>query len=145
MIDKQDRIKTMERRFSLNEIEEVAREFIEGMGDYRIFLFEGEMGAGKTTFISEVCRQLGVKDDCGSPSFSLVNEYLDKDGCPIYHFDLYRIDSPQEAYDMGADEYFNSGELCFVEWPDRLGSYVPEEAGTVEFILNSDGSRTIKY
>lgn len=134
-----------ERRFYIGEINVVAKEFIEAMGKDRIFLFEGEMGAGKTTFIAEVCKQLGAIDDFGSPTFSLVNEYADSKGNPIYHFDFYRIDSPQEALDMGVEEYFNSGELCLVEWPDRLGSLSPEEAKTVAIKINQDDSRTLIF
>lgn len=129
--------------FGLNQLPEVARTFLDSIGDKRIFLFEGEMGAGKTTFIAEVCRQLGATDDFGSPTFSLVNEYQTADKKPVYHFDLYRIESPGEAFDLGVEEYFNSGELCFIEWPDRLGPLTPEEAVTVEIILNPDGSRSI--
>lgn len=134
-----------ERRFYIDEINVVAKEFIEAMGKDRIFLFEGEMGAGKTTFIAEVCKQLGAFDDFGSPTFSLVNEYADSKGNPIYHFDFYRIDSPQEALDMGVEEYFNSGGLCLVEWPDRLGSLTPEEAKTVAIKINQDDSRTLIF
>lgn len=135
----------MEKNFELSELPELAREFIERIGEDRIFLFEGEMGSGKTTFISEVCRQLGANDDFGSPTFSLVNEYLDPHGNSIYHFDLYRIETPQEAIDMGAEEYFNSGDLCFVEWPDRLGTLIPEDAKKVNITINPDGSRHIRY
>lgn len=131
--------------FNLENLPQVAKEFIESFGDDRIFLFEGEMGSGKTTFIAEVCRQLGADDDFGSPTFSLVNEYADSEGNPIYHFDLYRIDSPQEALDMGAEEYLNSGEICFVEWPDRLENLVPEDARYVSIEVNPDGSRTLIY
>ena len=131
--------------FNLEDLPKVAKEFIKSIGDDRIFLFDGEMGSGKTTFIAEVCRQMGADDDFGSPTFSLVNEYADSEGKPIYHFDLYRIDSPQEALDMGAEEYFNSGEICLVEWPDRLGILVPEDARTVAIRVNPDGSRTISF
>lgn len=134
-----------ERKFNLDELEFVAREFIDSIGDDRVFLFDGEMGAGKTTFIAEVCRQLGADDDFGSPTFSLVNEYADSNGDPIYHFDLYRIENPQEALDMGIEEYFDSGELCLVEWPDRLGDLVPEEARTVSLFVEEDGSRRILF
>lgn len=135
----------MEIKFGIEQLPEVAKTFITKIGDNRIFLFDGEMGAGKTTFIAEVCRQLGATDDFGSPTFSLVNEYQASDGSPIYHFDLYRIDSPQEAFEMGAEEYFNSGELCLVEWPDRLGPLTPEDAVTVKITENPDGSRSIKF
>lgn len=135
----------MEIRYTEKELPEVARAFIEGMGNDRIFLFEGDMGAGKTTFIAELCRQLGANDDFGSPTFSLVNEYMDSAGNPIYHFDLYRIDGPREVADMGAEEYFDSGDLCLVEWPDRLGPLEPEEARKVFITVNTDGSRCLKF
>lgn len=134
-----------EIRFKLEELPKVAKSFIEAMGDDRIFLFDGDMGAGKTTFIAEVCRLLGADDDFGSPTFSLVNEYEDREGNPIYHFDMYRIDSPLEALDMGAEEYFNSGHLCLVEWPDRLGNLEPDDARSVRIIVNPDDSRTILF
>ncbi|MCH5242456.1 MAG: tRNA (adenosine(37)-N6)-threonylcarbamoyltransferase complex ATPase subunit type 1 TsaE [Muribaculaceae bacterium] len=131
--------------FKLEELPQVANEFIGSIGNDRIFLFEGEMGSGKTTFIAEVCRQLGADDDFGSPTFSIVNEYADRNGNPIYHFDLYRIDSPREVFDMGAEEYFNSGEICLVEWPDRLGNLTPDDARTVSIIVNADDSRTLRF
>ena len=131
--------------FDLSGVEEAARTFIDSIGEDRIFLFDGEMGAGKTTFIAEVCRQLGADDDFGSPTFSLVNEYRDSSGTPIYHFDLYRIESPQEILDMGAEEYFESGNLCLIEWPDRLESLTPENARTVVITENSDNTRTLRF
>ena len=134
-----------QRIFNLEQMESVAKEFIDSIGDDRIFLFEGEMGAGKTTLISEICKQLGAIDDFGSPTFSLVNEYADASGNPIYHFDFYRIDSPQEALDMGVEEYFDSGNLCLVEWPDRLGALSPGEARTVSILINPDDSRTLIF
>lgn len=129
--------------YNLDNITEVARKFIDEIGKNRIFLFDGEMGAGKTTFIAEVCRLLGADDDFGSPTFSLVNEYADKEGRPIYHFDFYRIDNPQEALEIGVEDYFYSGNLCFVEWPDRLGNLIPEEAVVVRIEENPDNSRKI--
>ena len=134
-----------EIKFDLQDIDKAAREFINSIGSDRIFLFEGDMGAGKTTFISEVCRVLGADDDFVSPTFSLVNEYEDSKGNPIYHFDLYRIDSPQEALDMGVEEYFDSGALCLVEWPDRLGVLIPEEARKVVISVNQDNSRSLQF
>ena len=131
--------------FSLDNITEAATSFINEIGENRIFLFEGEMGAGKTTFISEVCRLLGADDDFGSPTFSIVNEYADRNGEPIYHFDFYRIDTPQQALDIGVEEYFYSGNLCLVEWPDRLGNLTPEEAVSVNISINPDGSRKISF
>ena len=134
-----------EIKFNLSQLNSAAKEFLESIGEEKIFLFEGEMGAGKTTFIAEICRNLGASDDFGSPTFSLVNEYADSAGNPIYHFDLYRIDSPMEALDMGVEEYFNSGHLCLVEWPDRLGALVPEEAHTVVIKINADNSRSVVF
>ena len=134
-----------ERVFTLDDIESAARDFIDSIGDDRVFLFDGDMGAGKTTFISEVCRILGADDDFGSPTFSIINEYSDRDGNPIYHFDLYRLESPQEAMDIGAEDYFFSGALCFVEWPDRLGELRPEESREVKISVNSDNTRTLIY
>lgn len=134
-----------EINFTIKELPEAAKEFIESMNDDRIFLFDGDMGAGKTTFIAEVCRQLGADDDFGSPTFSLVNEYEDAKGNPIYHFDLYRIESPREVLDMGAEEYFNSGNLCLVEWPDRLGHLEPEDSRLITITVNPDDSRSLRF
>lgn len=133
----------MDMTFSLGELPEAAKAFIEAMGEDRIFAFEGGMGAGKTTFIAEVCRQLGADDDSGSPTFSIVNEYVAADGSPVYHFDFYRLDSPQEALDMGAEDYFYSGNLCLIEWPDRIGELLPEEAVIVKITETEDGRRNV--
>lgn len=133
----------MDITFSLEELPGAARAFIEAMGSDRIFAFEGDMGAGKTTFIAEVCRQLGAADDSGSPTFSIVNEYVGADGCPVYHFDFYRLESPQEALDLGAEDYFYSGNLCLIEWPDRIGDLLPEETVTVSLSETDDGRRHI--
>ncbi|MDE6094568.1 MAG: tRNA (adenosine(37)-N6)-threonylcarbamoyltransferase complex ATPase subunit type 1 TsaE [Muribaculaceae bacterium] len=134
----------MEYIFSLDNLPEVAHAFIEAMGDNRIFAFEGGMGAGKTTFITEVCRQLGASDDSGSPTFSIVNEYRGADGSPIYHFDFYRLESPAEALDMGAEDYFYSGCLCLMEWPDRIGNLLPDETVTVSIEELPDGKRILR-
>lgn len=134
-----------EIRYNLEELPQVVEKFIESIGQDRIFLFEGEMGSGKTTFISELCRQMGANDDFGSPTFSIVNEYADREGNSIYHFDLYRIESERELLDMGAEEYFDSGNLCLVEWPDRLGNLEPEDARKVELKEEPDGTRLLKY
>ena len=134
----------MDITFSLDELPEAARAFIEAIGEDRIFAFEGGMGAGKTTFIAEVCRQLGAADDSGSPTFSIVNEYVAADGSPVYHFDFYRLDSPQEALDLGAEDYFYSGNLCLIEWPDRIGDLLPEEAVVVKISETEDGRRKME-
>lgn len=137
--------KMKEIKFTLAELNDAARAFIDAIGNDRVFLFQGEMGAGKTTLIAEICRQLGADDDFGSPTFSIVNEYQDANGHPIFHFDLYRIEEPREIIDMGATEYFDSGALCLVEWPDRLGELTPPDARIVEITLNEDDSRTLRF
>ena len=121
----------MDCKYRIKDIGEAARKLIEDMGDDRIFAFDGPMGAGKTTLISEVCRQLGVKDDVGSPTFSIVNEYRDGEGNPIYHFDFYRIKDMEEAIEIGIDDYFYSGALCLIEWPERIEPLLPDETQTV--------------
>lgn len=134
-----------EINFNIENIAEIAREFIEETAERRVILFDGEMGAGKTTFISEICRLLGADDDFGSPTFSIINEYADGKGNPIYHFDFYRIESLREAQDIGVEDYFYSGHLCLAEWPDRIEPLLPEDALTVRLTVNPDGSRKISY
>lgn len=130
---------------NIDRIPDAATQFIAHMGEEKLFAFYGEMGAGKTTFIAEVCRQLGSTEDSGSPTFSIVNEYSDADGNPIYHFDFYRLDSPAEALEIGAEDYFYSGNLCFMEWPERIGSLLPEEAVKVGIEELPDGRRIIRF
>ena len=129
---------------SLESIREAAREFIQHIGEHRVFAFYGEMGAGKTTFIKAICEELGVEDVITSPTFAIVNEYTSNDG-PIYHFDFYRIKKIEEVYDMGFEDYFYSGALCFIEWPELIEEVLPEDAVKVNITENADGSRTINY
>ena len=103
----------------LDHIRETAREFIDNMGNRKVFAFYGKMGAGKTTFIKAVCEELGVEDVITSPTFAIINEYSGKDDT-IYHFDFYRIKKLEEVYDMGYEDYFYSGALCFIEWPELI-------------------------
>ena len=105
----------MEQIFDIQHIAEAAQAFIEAMGDRRIFAFHGTMGAGKTTFIKALCQALGVEDTVTSPTFAIVNEYATTSGDTVYHFDFYRIRRLSEAYDMGCEEYFQSGRLCLIE------------------------------
>ncbi|MDE6793583.1 MAG: tRNA (adenosine(37)-N6)-threonylcarbamoyltransferase complex ATPase subunit type 1 TsaE [Muribaculaceae bacterium] len=130
--------------YTLDRLPEAARRFCEAIGSRRVFAFHGAMGAGKTTLIAAICRCLGAEDDFGSPTFSIINEYTDREGHPIYHFDFYRIDSLSEAIDMGAEEYFYSGDLCLMEWPERIGEILPEETVDVDITVNPDGSRTLR-
>lgn len=123
-------MKTLEINIpTLADLPAKAADFIKEMGEDTVFLFEAPMGGGKTTFISEVCRQLGVTDDISSPTFAIINEYRsDTTAELIYHFDCYRIESPAEAEDMGVEDYFYSGALCFVEWADRIADFIPDDA-----------------
>ena len=106
---------------SLDSIHEAAREFIKNMGTGHVFAFYGKMGAGKTTFIKAVCEELGVDDVITSPTFAIVNDYTSsKDDSHIFHFDFYRIKKLEEVYDMGYEDYFYSGSLCFIEWPELI-------------------------
>lgn len=110
---------------SESELSSAAQRLLEAFPAARSFAFHGEMGAGKTTFIKAICIELGVKDGMSSPTFSLVNEYITQNGEPIYHFDFYRIDSEDDAYNAGLHEYFDSGSYCFVEWPEKVPSILP--------------------
>lgn len=130
---------------STEAIPEACRRFLGSMGNHSIFAFFGEMGAGKTTFISALSRMLGVSSDlAGSPSFSIVNEYRsDTTGRTIYHFDLYRLDEPEEALDLGIDDYFDSGNLCLIEWPERIEGLLPDDTVRVDLAVNPDLTRTL--
>ncbi|MDE5657767.1 MAG: tRNA (adenosine(37)-N6)-threonylcarbamoyltransferase complex ATPase subunit type 1 TsaE [Muribaculaceae bacterium] len=130
---------------SLDNIDEAARSFIELMGDRTVFAFYGDMGAGKTTFINALSRALGVEEDAtGSPSFAIVNEYRsDTTAELIYHFDLYRLESVEEALDLGVEDYFDSGALCLIEWPERIDDILPDDTVKVTVSVNPDGQRTL--
>ena len=128
----------------LDHIEEAAREFIGQMGDDTVFAFYGKMGAGKTTFIKALCKLLGVEDEVNSPTFAIINEYRSQTTAELlYHFDFYRIKKLEEVYDLGYEDYFYSGALCFIEWPELVEELLPLDAKKVTITENSDGSRTI--
>ena len=129
---------------NIDNIREAAREFIGHIGEHRVFAFYGEMGAGKTTFIKAICEELGVEDVITSPTFAIVNEYTSSDG-PIYHFDFYRIKKLEEVYDMGFEDYFYSGALCFIEWPELIEEVLPEDAVKVSIKEEEDGTRSILF
>lgn len=129
---------------SLDQIHEAARQFIAAMDEGAVFAFYGKMGAGKTTFIKAVCEELGVTDVVNSPTFAIVNEYRsEKTGELIYHFDFYRIKKLEEVYDMGYEDYFYSGALCFIEWPELVEELLPGDAVKVMIEEQEDGSREI--
>lgn len=131
---------------SLDSIHEAAREFIKNMGKGHVFAFYGKMGAGKTTFIKAICEELGVEDVITSPTFAIVNDYTStKDDSHIYHFDFYRIKKLEEVYDMGYEDYFYSGSLCFIEWPELIEEILPGDAVKVTITQNEDGSRTVEF
>lgn len=134
----------MNLTFSLEEIHEAARSFVWEMDGHTLFALYGKMGAGKTTFIKAVCRELGVADEVNSPTFSLVNEYRsDTTGELIYHFDFYRINKPEEAYDFGYEDYFYSGALCFIEWPELIEELLPEDTVKVTIEETPGGTRRL--
>lgn len=130
---------------SLENIHAAAKEFIANMGNGKVFAFYGKMGVGKTTFIKAICEEMGVEDVITSPTFAIVNEYTANNGESIYHFDFYRIKKLEEVYDMGYEDYFYSGYLCFLEWPELIEDLLPEDATKVTIQTEEDGSRTINF
>jgi len=130
---------------SLQELDDAATRFFDLAGEQTVMAFSGEMGAGKTTFIQALCRQLGITVEVNSPTFSLVNEYFTPGGSSIFHFDLYRIESPEELFDMGYEEYFYSGSLCLIEWPEKASSLIPENALWVYIEIGENESRLIQF
>ncbi len=128
----------------LNHIGEAAKTFVAAIGAHRVFAFYGSMGAGKTTFIKAVCEALGVQDVITSPTFAIVNEYEISES-EIYHFDFYRIKRLEEVYDMGYEEYFYSGALCFIEWPELIEPLLPDDAVRVSIEEQPDGSRRVSF
>ena len=129
---------------SLEHIHEAAREFIAAMGDNTVFALYGKMGAGKTTFIKALCQELGGEDVVTSPTFAVINEYRsDIAGELIYHFDFYRIKKLEEVYDMGYEDYFYSGALCFIEWPELVEELLPGNTIKVTIEELEDGSRKL--
>lgn len=128
---------------TLQELPAAATEIIKEAGSHTIWLFQGAMGAGKTTLIREICAAFRVEDNVSSPTFSLVNEYQNEDGDVFYHFDFYRIKDETEAMDIGCEEYFYSGDICFIEWPSQVTNLIPERNLTIQIVENSDHSRSI--
>ena len=128
---------------SQNDLSEVAHQFVKRAGDTKVWLFRGEMGSGKTTFIKVIGAALGVTDHMSSPTFSIVNEYLAKDDHKVYHFDFYRIKNEAEAYDIGTEEYFYSGNYCFIEWPEKIPTLIPAERVEVIITPENQTHRTL--
>lgn len=131
------------KNYPIEKINEAAEAFIALMGEEKIFLFEGLMGAGKTTFIKAICKKMGVSETVNSPTFSIVNEYEANAGKLIYHFDCYRIEKKEEAVEIGIDEYLYSGNYCFIEWAENIAPLLPERYTVVKIEEQPDGSREI--
>lgn len=129
---------------TLDDIDRAAAQFVKIMKGHTIFAFYGGMGAGKTSFIKAVCRLLGTDDIITSPSFAIVNEYaLPQTGGSIYHFDFYRIKQLTEVYDIGYEDYFYSGDPCFIEWPELIEALLPDDTVRIHITTNPDDSRTL--
>ncbi len=135
-------IKTFEA-ITIDQLPEVAIQIIAEGKNYPIWLFEGEMGAGKTTLIKEVGTQLGIIDEVNSPTFSIVNEYMDDKDEIYYHFDFYRLKTEAEAVDIGLEDYFYSGNYCFIEWAEKIPSLVPENFLRIFILPHNESSRKI--
>ena len=128
----------------LEALDEVARQLVEYAGNKRVWLFEGQLGAGKTTIIKAVCKYLGVQDTVNSPTFSIINEYQNNMGEKLYHFDFYRIDDEEEALDIGVLEYFDSGAYCFIEWPSKIKQILPETTVNINISVQGKEQRIIE-
>ena len=129
---------------SLHELPDVADAVLDALGDRTVVVFRGGMGAGKTTLIREILARLGSEDNVTSPTFAIVNPYSTEAGEPVYHFDFYRIDRIEEAYDFGYEEYFYSGHLCLVEWPEKIEELLPDNVMTVRITVDSEEERTFE-
>lgn len=130
----------------LEDLGRAAQAFLEAIREHTLVAFYAPMGAGKTTFTTAVCKELGVEEDAiSSPTFAIVNEYRGRQRKPIFHFDFYRIDKPAEALDIGLYDYLDSGELCLMEWPENIEGLLPEETLKVNISVQPDGSRRISW
>jgi tRNA threonylcarbamoyladenosine biosynthesis protein TsaE len=128
--------------FSIEQLDQVAKQLLE-QNPNKVLLFNGEMGAGKTTLIKKLCENLGVNEPTSSPTFSLVNEYYTANNQYIYHFDCYRLKTEIEALDMGIDEYLYSGHWCFIEWAEKISNLIPEEHSVITIEVLADGNRKL--
>lgn len=130
-------------QYRLDQIQDVARQIIEQAGEEKIWVFQGQMGAGKTTMVKALATVMGVKDQVSSPTFGIVNEYETATGSNIYHFDFYRLDDPTEALDIGIEEYFYGGDYCWIEWAEKIAQFLPEEFLLIKINPDSEINRTI--
>lgn len=125
------------------ELRSVAASLLKAEPANKVWLFIGDMGAGKTTLIKEICKQLGVEDAMSSPTFSIINEYSTREGQKVFHFDFYRIKKEEEAIDIGTEDYFYSGNYCFIEWPERVANLIPDQYTVVKIETVDAQTRTI--
>ena len=129
---------------SIGELQQAAKDFAQALDDRTVIAFRGSMGVGKTTFIAELCKYLGVEEPVSSPSFAIINEYRSAESAElIYHFDFYRLEKPEEALEIGATDYFDSGALCLVEWPEKIADLLPGDVRYADITVEEDGSRII--
>lgn len=128
----------------ISQLPAVAQQLLQYANGQKFFVFEGEMAAGKTTFIKAFCKTLGVEEVVSSPTFSIVNEYDSPQG-PVYHFDFYRLKNLQEAYDIGYEEYFYNGHYCLIEWPSKVEALLPENYIKVKIDTAGDGERVFNF
>lgn len=128
---------------SLQELDTISKQLIKLFGTTKVILFKGEMGAGKTTLIKQLCKNLGIEDVTSSPTFSIVNEYLSNQNQKVYHFDFYRIDNEQEVMDLGYEDYFYDNSYCFIEWPEKIPNLIPEEHLVISIKIDNENNRII--
>lgn len=128
----------------ITQIGAAARDFLRETEGQRVFAFYGAMGAGKTTFIKALCKELGVKETVASPTFAIINEYRDREGASLFHFDFYRIRKLEEAFDFGYEDYFYSGSRCFIEWPELVEEVLPGETLRISIRETDDGARIVE-
>ncbi len=133
----------MNKNYSLNELTQIAESIIKNAQN-KVLLFYGDMGVGKTTLIKEICNVLGVEDVAHSPTFSIVNEYKTSSNDIVYHFDFYRIENEEEAYDMGVEDYLYSDNWCLIEWPENVKNLLPLDAVAIEINILENGQRNIQ-
>lgn len=130
---------------NIQDLDRAAKEFLQKIGNNTLIAFFAPMGSGKTTFTTAICKELGVTDPVGSPTFAIVNEYMRADGDPMYHFDFYRINKLAEAVEIGLYDYLDSGYLCLMEWPENIEELLPEETLKITITVNPDQSRTLSW
>jgi|SRR6185437_6646841 len=130
--------------FDLEKIESIAQDFLEKYKGRKVFAFSGDLGAGKTTFINALCKDLGVTETVTSPTYSIIQEYSAENNAVIYHIDLYRIKSEREAMDAGIEDCLNSNEICLVEWPERVPEIFPADTIYTSIEVMSDTKRNLK-